>query len=162
MAASLGSVSFALYGLVKKLGRLDATVGLLVEITALFPIALVFLASRHLAGAGVFAAGNPTTTWVLVGAGVVTITPLLLFGAGARRIPLSRIGFLQYLAPTLMLLIGTIFYGEPFTSVHAVSFGLIWTALAIYTVSLVRAGRSRRSSRVQATPVAATQPQGDA
>jgi chloramphenicol-sensitive protein RarD len=82
---------------------------------------------------------------LLAGAGVVTVTPLLLFGAAARRIPLSRLGFLQYLAPTAMLLIGTLIYGEPFTRAHAVSFALIWLALALYMVTLVRQrGVSRR------------------
>lgn len=139
---SLGlAFSFATYGLVKKTGRLNSTVGLLVELTVLTPIALVYLGARHLAGAGAFAAGVPATTWLLVGAGLVTVVPLLLFGAGARRIPLSRVGFLQYLAPSLMLLIGTVFYGEPFTGAHAVSFGLIWTALGIYTVAMIRRAR---------------------
>ena len=146
---SLGlAFSFATYGLVKKVGRLDATVGLTLELTGLFPIALVYLISLHTGGAGAFGAGTPAITWLLAGAGIVTVVPLLLFGAGARRIPLSRVGFLQYLAPTLMLLIGTIFYGEPFTTAHAISFGLIWTALAVYTVSLVRAARRSREPLV--------------
>ena len=92
------------------------------------------------AGEGAFAAGNGLVTGLLVGAGIVTVIPLLLFGAGARRIPLSRVGFLQYIAPTAMLLIGTVLYDEPFTRAHAVSFTLIWVALAIFTVTMVRAG----------------------
>ena len=130
--------SFALYGLVKKTGRLNSLISLLVELTVLFPIAAVFLAFRHAGGVGSFAGGNPAVSWLLAGAGVVTITPLLLFGGAVRRIPLSRVGFLQYLAPTLMLLIGTVFYGEPFTTAHAVSFAFIWGGLAVYSVSLVR------------------------
>ena len=146
--------SFALYGLVKKTGRLNAIVSLLVELVVIAPVALIFLAVRHRAGEGAFAVSGPLVTALLAGAGIVTVAPLLLFGAAVRRIPLSRVGFLQYIAPTLMLLIGTLFYREPFTSAHAVSFALIWCALAIYTVSLLRRAplspRSGRSRPVRA------------
>lgn len=136
---SLGLAStFGFYGLVKKMGRLNSIVSLLVELIVLAPIATLFLVSRHLAGEGAFGSGDATTTWFLFGAGLVTIVPLLLFGGGARRIPLSRVGFLQYVAPTLMLLIGTLFYDEPFTTAHGVSFALIWVALGLYSVTLVR------------------------
>ncbi|TVQ29240.1 MAG: EamA family transporter RarD, partial [Spirochaetaceae bacterium] len=139
---SLGlASSFGLYGLVKKTGRLNASVSLLVELVALTPAALVFLTIRHAAGTGSFATVGPVVTGLLVGAGVVTVGPLLLFGGAARRIPLSRVGILQYIAPSLMLLIGTVFYGEPFTTAHAVSFALIWTALAVYTTTLPRRRR---------------------
>ena len=145
--------SFGLYGLVKKTGRLNSLVSLLVELVVLFPIAAVFLTIRHADGAGSFAAGNPGVSWLLAGAGVATIAPLLLFGAAARRIPLSRVGLLQYVAPTLMLVIGTLFYGEPFTAVHAVSFAFIWSALGVYSVTLVR--RSKRvAGAIGVTPEA--------
>jgi chloramphenicol-sensitive protein RarD len=132
------ALSFALYGLVKKTGRLNALVSLLVELVVIAPIAVVYLLLRHRSGLGAFGTGTAAVTWLLAGAGVVTITPLLLFGTAIRRIPLSRVGFLQYIAPSLMLLIGTVFYGEPFTVAHGVSFTLIWTALGFYTVSLLR------------------------
>ncbi|MFW6293485.1 MAG: EamA family transporter RarD [Spirochaetota bacterium] len=145
--------SFGLYGLVKKIGRLNSLISLLVELIVLFPIAAVFLAIRHADGAGSFAAGTPRVSWLLAGAGVVTIAPLLLFGGAARRIPLSRVGLLQYLAPTLMLVIGTLFYGEPFTAAHAVSFAFIWSALGVYSATLVR--RSKRpAGAVGVTPEA--------
>ncbi|MFP4115436.1 MAG: EamA family transporter RarD [Spirochaetales bacterium] len=135
---SLGlAFSFGFYGLVKKVGRLNSVMSLFVELSVLAPIALVHLLARHDAGTGAFGAAGQRITWLLAGTGIVTIIPLLLFGAGARRIPLSRVGFLQYVAPTLMLLIGTLFYGEPFTPVHIASFALIWSALAIYTTTLV-------------------------
>ncbi|MFW5738141.1 MAG: EamA family transporter RarD, partial [Spirochaetota bacterium] len=128
---SLGlAFSFGFYGLVKKVGRLNSVMSLFVELSVLAPIALVHLLARHDAGTGAFGAAGQRITWLLAGTGIVTIIPLLLFGAGARRIPLSRVGFLQYVAPTLMLLIGTLFYGEPFTPVHIASFALIWSALA--------------------------------
>lgn len=135
--------SFGIYGLVKKVGRLNSFVGLLVELMLLAPVAGIYIVVLFRSGTGSFAVGNPLTTGLLAGAGVVTVAPLLLFGAGARRIPLSRVGFLQYIAPTTMLLIGTLLFGEPFTRAHAVSFALIWTALAIYSVSVLRTGRER-------------------
>ena len=145
---SLGlASSFGLYGLVKKIGRLNSSVSLLIELVALTPAALIFLTVRHASGAGSFATAGPAITGLLIGAGVVTVAPLLLFGGAARRIPLSRVGILQYIAPSLMLLIGTVFYGEPFTTAHAVSFALIWTALAIYTTTL-----SRRRPAVNSPP----------
>jgi chloramphenicol-sensitive protein RarD len=133
--------SFGTYGLVKKTSRLNSVVSLLIELVLLAPVAAVYIALLGRSGQSAFAAGDLRTTLLLAGAGVVTVAPLLLFGAGARRIPLSRVGFLQYVAPTLMLVIGTVVYGEPFTVAHLVSFALIWTALGLYTVSVVTAGR---------------------
>jgi chloramphenicol-sensitive protein RarD len=130
--------SFGVYGLVKKTGRLGNFVSLFTELLLLAPVAAIYVVVIGRAGHGAFAAGNPLVTALLAAAGIVTVTPLLLFGAAARRIRLSRLGFLQYIAPTAMLLIGTLIYGEPFTSAHAVSFALIWIALALYMVTLVR------------------------
>ncbi len=139
--------SFGIYGLVKKTGRLNTLVGLLFELLLLAPVAGIYILIIGRAGEGAFAAGNGLVTALLAGAGIVTVTPLLLFGAGARRIPLSRVGFLQYIAPTAMLVIGTVFYGEPFTRAHAVSFTFIWIALVIFTVTMVRAGVRPRTPR---------------
>jgi len=136
--------SFGIYGLVKKIGRLNTLVSLLVELLLLAPVAGIYILIIGRAGEGAFAAGNAMVTALLAGAGIVTVTPLLLFGAGARRIPLSRVGFLQYIAPTAMLLIGTVLYDEPFTPAHAVSFALIWAALAIFTFTIVRGQRRPR------------------
>jgi chloramphenicol-sensitive protein RarD len=136
--------SFGIYGLVKKVGRLGNVVSLFTELLLLTPVAAIYLVIIGRAGHGAFAAGNGVVTALLAGTGIVTVTPLLLFGAAARRIPLSRVGFLQYLAPTAMLLIGTLLYNEPFTRTHAVSFSLIWIALAIYTVTLIRRRQSSK------------------
>jgi chloramphenicol-sensitive protein RarD len=142
---SLGlAFSFGVYGLVKKISRLNATVSLMVEMIIVTPVALVIIITRYLSGDGAFLTGKPLVSLLLAGSGVVTVAPLLLFGAGVRRIPLSRVGFLQYVGPTLMLGIGTIIYHEPFTTVHAVSFSCIWAALALYTITLVR--RSRKAA----------------
>jgi chloramphenicol-sensitive protein RarD len=90
-------------------------------------------------GAPVFGSSNLDHGLLLV-AGIVSTTPLLLFTAAARRLQYSTLGMLQFLAPTLQFLIG-VWYGEPFTSAHAVAFAAIWTALALYVTALLRAPR---------------------
>jgi chloramphenicol-sensitive protein RarD len=132
--AILLAVSFGVYGLIKKMVNLGAMVGLTIETLFMAPFALLFLSFVHIEGNGAFATGMDETL-LLMGAGVVTAVPLLLFAGGAKRIPLSMIGFLQYIAPTLMLIIGVFLYKEPFTNVHLVAFVCIWTALAIYSLS---------------------------
>lgn len=136
---SLGlAFSFGIYGLVKKTGRLNSAVSLLVELAVITPAALVYLLILSRSGSAVIASGNAVLTILLIGSGIVTVVPLLLFGAGARRIPLSRVGFLQYTAPTGMLLVGALIYGEPFTTAHLISFACIWVALIIYSITLAR------------------------
>ncbi|MFP4549645.1 MAG: EamA family transporter RarD [Spirochaetales bacterium] len=142
------AISFGLYGLIKKTNILNSLVSLLIELVVLAPVALGYLVFLTRQGDAAFAAGNLRHTMLLAGAGIATVTPLLLFGAGARRIPLSRVGFLQYLAPTLMLLIGTLIYNEAFTWIHAVSFALIWIALAIYMTTILRGARADRPAKV--------------
>lgn len=135
------SVTFGLYGLIKKLMNLDALSSLGIETLMLAPIAGGYILLQAVNGSGAFFMAGYSVDILLLFSGAVTALPLYWFAQGARRIPLSRIGFLQYLAPTLMLLIGVIAYGEPFTAVHTVSFGLIWTALALYTFSLIRSSK---------------------
>ncbi|TFH06375.1 MAG: EamA family transporter RarD [Spirochaetales bacterium] len=136
---SLGlASSFGLYGLVKKTGRLNSLLSLFVELSVLTPTALIYLIIIVRAGTAAFGAGDSLVSVLLAVSGIVTVVPLLLFGVGARRIPLSRLGFIQYIAPTMMLLVGTLIYHEPFSPAHAISFGLIWLALTVYTVTLSR------------------------
>ncbi len=135
------SGTFGLYGLIKKIMNLDALSSLGVETLLLTPIAGGFIVLQAVNGTGSFMTIEYSTDVLLILSGVVTALPLYWFAQGARRIPLSRIGFLQYVAPTFMLLIGVFVYGEPFTRVHVMSFGLIWTALALYTVSLIRTSK---------------------
>jgi chloramphenicol-sensitive protein RarD len=133
-------VSFALYGLLRKVVSADAVTGLGIETALLFPLALGWLAWRMNIGAPAFGSGT-TEAGLLVLAGIVSTTPLLLFTAAARRLPYSTLGMLQFLAPTLQFLIAVLLYGEPFTRSHAVAFAAIWTALALYVTALVRAPR---------------------
>jgi chloramphenicol-sensitive protein RarD len=136
------SLSFACYGLVKKRLAVDALIGLTAETLWLTPVAAAFLLwPAHTGGAPAFGADAKTTA-LLVGAGAITLAPLFFFNAAARRLPLSTLGFYQYLSPTLQLLLAVIFFGEAFTRVHAVAFGLIWAALGLYTLDAVGKARS--------------------
>lgn len=130
-------VTFALYGLLRKVVAADALTGLAFETAVLAPIALVFL----LVTSGAAWAASEGENALLVLAGIATTTPLLLFTAAARRLPYSTLGMLQFLAPTLQFLIAVLLYGEAFTLAHAIAFGAIWTALAFYLTSLLRRAR---------------------
>jgi chloramphenicol-sensitive protein RarD len=131
--------SFALYGLLRKVVSADAVTGLAVETGLLFPLAVGWLAWRIAAGAPSFGS-TQVETGLLVLAGIVSTTPLLLFTAAARKLAYSTLGMLQFLAPTLQFLIG-VYYGEPFTIAHAIAFPAIWIALALYVTALLRAPR---------------------
>lgn len=129
--------SFGFYGLVKKHVTVSSMQGLAVEMLAVAPVAL-FLALRSVAaGTAAFLGEDPVVTLMLVGGGLVTIFPLMLFANAAVRIPLSSVGFIQYLAPTLMFLIGVFIFGEPFPLTRLPGFILVWIALGIYTVSIL-------------------------
>ena len=131
------ALSFGSYGLLKKLVPLNAMYGLTIETMIVTPIALLYLFSQQ-SGEWANVEWISVTSLLVFGAGIVTAIPLLLFSAGAKRIPLSMVGFLQYFAPTIMLIIGVFLYDEPFTQVHAISFTLIWAGLAVYTVTRMK------------------------
>lgn len=133
--------TFGLYGLVKKTVAVEPLTALAVETLVLVPVAAVIIGTGLVRGTGALGRWGLATDALLVLAGVVTTVPLYWFAQGARRIPLSRLGFIQYIAPTLMLLVGAVLFGEPFTPVHAVSFALIWTGLALYSFSHARPRR---------------------
>ena len=133
-------VSFALYGLLRKVVKADAIAGLTVETGLLFPLAIGWLTWRGATGAPVMGSTSADTALLLL-AGIVSTTPLLLFTAAARRLPYSTLGMLQFLAPTLQFLLAVLIYGEGFTFAHAIAFGAIWIALALYVGVLVRAPR---------------------
>jgi chloramphenicol-sensitive protein RarD len=139
------AVTFGLYGLIRKTARVDALPGSTSEMIVLAPIALAFLALLAGRGAGEFGHGDAVTHVLLVASGPLTALPLLWFTNAARRLPLSTLGFIQYLAPSLQLGLAVLAFGEPFTSVHARSFGCIWIALAVFTADRVRALRTARS-----------------
>lgn len=133
-------VTFALYGLLRKVVEADAVTGLAMETAILFPFAIAWLGWLALAGQPVMGFSNRDTALLLL-AGVVSTTPLLLFTAAARRLPYSTLGMLQFLAPTLQFLIAVLLYGERFTLAHAIAFPAIWAALVLYVIAMLRAPR---------------------
>ena len=134
-------VTFATYGLLRKIAAIDAIAGMAIETAILFPLALGWLLWGFSAGQPSFGSSD-TETWLLVAAGVVSTTPLLLFTAAARRLRYSTLGILQFIAPTLQFIIAVWLYGEAFTTAHAIAFGAIWTALALYVASLLHTMRN--------------------
>ena len=137
--------SFGFYGLLRKTARVESLTGLAAETGLLSPFLLTLIFLWAVKGTGVVGHTSFGIHVLLVGAGLVTATPLLWFTIGVRRIPLSTAGFLQYLAPSMQLLLGVAVYKEPFTSTHWISFGFIWAGLLIYSVST--AGLFRKKSR---------------
>lgn len=124
--------SFASYGLIRKLTPVAPIPGLVVETALITPLALAmlaYLAQDTPPGFG----QTPLLTGLLMGAGIVTAMPLIWFNHAAQQLPFSTLGFLQYIGPSLQLALGVLVYGEPFTMAHGVTFGLIWTGLAIYS-----------------------------
>lgn len=131
--------TFASYGLLRKIVAADAVTGLAIETLILFPLALMWLEWRHSQGAAVMG-GTETLTILLLLAGVVSTTPLLLFTAAAKRLQYSTLGMLQFIAPTLQFVIGVL-YHERVTLAHAIAFPAIWIALGIYVIALLRSPR---------------------
>jgi chloramphenicol-sensitive protein RarD len=126
--------SFGLYGLLKKIAPLGALYGLTLETAILFLPALAYLLVAESQGSGAFGAAGWNIKFLLALTGVVTALPLLMFATAARAIPLSLVGFLQYVAPTVQFLLGVLLYHEPFTPTRLVGFGIIWIALLIYSL----------------------------
>jgi chloramphenicol-sensitive protein RarD len=139
------AVSFGVYGLMRKTAALGAIEGLALETLLLAPLAAGVLAWRMAQGAGAVQAG-PSVLALLALAGPATALPLLLFAAGARRIPLTTLGLLQYISPTLQFALGVWLFHEPFTGPRLAGFLFIWTALAIYTGEGLLAMRGRGAS----------------
>ena len=133
------ALTFGGYGLLRKTAQLGALEGLALETVLLFPVAVVYLTIIGMAGASHFTHASRGLQLLLVAAGPITAVPLLLFAAAARRIPLSMLGLIQYVTPTLQLLTGVLVYGEAFGSVRAIGYGAIWIALALYSFEGLRA-----------------------
>jgi chloramphenicol-sensitive protein RarD len=126
--------SFGLYGLLRKTASLGALEGLALETLLLFPVALIYLVMLTMEGRNAFLSAGTPQQLLLAAAGPITAIPLLMFAAGARRIPLSLLGMLQYIGPTLQLLLGVWLYHEPFGGARLIGFVLIWSALAVYSL----------------------------
>ncbi|CEI80678.1 transporter [Oceanobacillus oncorhynchi subsp. incaldanensis] len=138
------AITFGFYGLIKKTLHLHAMYGLTIETLVVAPIALLYLLFVPSEGSFTFSPLFTSDNLLLIGAGGVTAIPLLLFAAGAKRIPLAMVGFLQYVAPTIMFFLGVFLYNETFTVHHMITFALIWAALIIYMASIYRDAPRRK------------------
>lgn len=139
------AASFGAYGLLRKTAALGALEGLSFETMVLFPIAAIYVGWLTLHGENAFLnTASDATRWLLVAAGPITAVPLLLFASGARQIPLSILGLLQYLAPTIQFLLGVWLFKEAFTADRLVGFVLIWAALLLFAgEGLIRSRQNR-------------------
>lgn len=139
--------TFGFYGLVKKLAPLSSLHGLALETGLLFIPASGFLVLSENHGTGAFLHTGAMSDLLMVGAGIVTTIPLLMFSSAAKRIPLTMVGILQYLAPTIQFLIGVFVYREPFDQTRLIGFSLVWLALVLF------GAESYLSNRVVQTPI---------
>lgn len=129
--------SFAAYGAIRKYVPVRALPGLFAETLIMLPAAAGFLIFLEYKGTGSFGHAPLSTELLLIGCGIITSLPLLCFGAAVKRLKLITVGLIQFTAPTVMLLLGVFAYGEPFTRVHAVTFGLIWLCVGFFTVDAI-------------------------
>lgn len=145
--------SFGFYGLIKKQvsGKVDAISGLTLETAWLVPVAVVQLFVVGATSGIVFGTQGPLNTIALVGSGVITAVPLLLFAAATSRLPLTVVGFIQYIAPLMQFVFGVALLGEPMPPERWFGFALVWSALVVLTIDGVLAGR--RSRRAGLRPV---------
>lgn len=127
--------SFGLYGLIKKLSPLDALNGLVLETAGMFLPALGYLIYLESQGQGTFGHSAPLISVLMALTGIITAVPLLLFSSAARSIPLSMVGILQYISPTIQFFLGIWVYHEPFTQDRLIGFGIIWVALLLFSIS---------------------------
>jgi chloramphenicol-sensitive protein RarD len=153
IALSLAA-TFGLYGLMKKLVRVEAAPGLFVETAIVALPAAVALGALHAGGSGTFGNAGTGHALLLMTSGIATAIPLLLFAAAARRIPLSTVGLLQYLTPLMQLAVGVFVYDEPMPPARLAGFVIVWAALAVFTVDSLRHARAA-SRRPMPEPVPA-------
>lgn len=127
--------SFAFYGLIKKQAKVGAITGLAIETFFVLPFAFIYLAYLFTQDSLQFVESEPITMLLLMFSGVATALPLLLYASGTKRIPLYLSGFIQYIAPTIMLVLGVVLYNEPFSNMEWMGFSFIWVALVLFSVS---------------------------
>jgi len=136
------TVTWGFYAYFKKSLPVGPNQGFLLEILLLAPAALAYVVWLEATGAGHFLAGHAPDMWLILGLGLVTAGPLMIYGNAAKLLRLSTIGIMQYIAPTMILLLAVFLFGEPFGTARAIAFPMIWAALALYTWSMVRARRA--------------------
>ena len=143
------ALSFGLYGFVKKrVGpRADAITSLTVETIVLAPVAAATMIFLAVSGAASLASNGAGHFWLLVASGVITAVPLLFFGASARRLPMTTIGLLQYFAPVLQFIVALVVFKETMTLDRWIGFGVVWLALLVLTVDMLRTARKNSVAR---------------
>jgi len=151
-------LSFGVYGLLRKKSGTRPIPGLFLETTLLTPVAFVYLIALQKGKGLIFGAVDWSFALLLVSTGVVSGLPLVWFGHAARHLRMTTIGFLQYLSPSGSFLLGVFLYHEPFTRNHLITFGLIWTALAIFTTEAVHRWHSGRDRPGTTVPFADSAP----
>lgn len=139
LAISL-AITFSTYGLLRKLAPVDTLIGLTAESLLLTPFALWFLFSMGKAWQTTDAGGH----WMLIFTGPATVIPLFCFGQAARMLPLSTLGFLQYLSPSLQFLVAVLLLGEELNLIKAIAFGIVWIGLIIFTLDVLRAQKQKK------------------
>lgn len=133
--------TFGFYGFVKKLSPLGSLYGLTLETGIVFPVAVIYIVLVGLNGTGEFLHNGSLIDVFLIGSGLVTTIPLLMFASAAKQIPLTIVGLLQFIAPTIQFLIGVFIYKEPFDQAHFIGFSIVWVALIIFAVESYMANR---------------------
>ena len=126
------AISFGLYGLIRKTVKVEALPGLAVELLLLLPIAAGYLIWCQVKGIGSLGHTGALVDGLLIAGGIVTAVPLTLFAFGARQLPYSTVGILQFIGPSLQLACAVFFFDEPFSHASAIGFSLIWSALLVY------------------------------
>jgi chloramphenicol-sensitive protein RarD len=130
--------SFGSYGLAKKKADAGAIESLVIETAVISPVALGYIVYLMVTGASTFGSHGPWHVVLMMGTALITVIPLLCFGGAATRIPLSTLGLMQYLTPTVQFILGLVVFGEPMPTMRWVGFGIIWLALAMFTFSSLR------------------------
>jgi chloramphenicol-sensitive protein RarD len=143
------AASFGAYGLIRKVVKVEAVPGLATETLLLAPLALAFLAWMHVQGTAAFGQSPPHINALLLGSGLVTALPLALFAYGARLIPLSTVGLVQYIGPSLQFLLGVTVFKEAFNMERGIGFAFIWTALAVYAADGLWRNRRQLAGRAR-------------
>jgi chloramphenicol-sensitive protein RarD len=148
------ALTFGFYGLLRKTGSLESMEGLTFETAVYFIPAVAYLLFLNANGSGSLANGDPQVTILLVGTGLVTGIPLILFGAAAKRITMTNLGLLQYIAPTLQFLLGVFVYQEEFNQARLIGFALIWSALIVYSIEGLWHNRGKANTQMLAGTIA--------
>lgn len=144
--------SFGIYGLLRKTAALASLEGFTLETLVMVLPALIFLIATEINGGGALFHADLSTNLLLIGSGLITAVPLLLFAAGARLVTMTTLGLLQYIAPTLQFSLGVLVYGESLTPQRLLGFSLVWIALAIYSLEgAIQGGRAARARRINAS-----------